>query len=154
SKLYCSQELMDHPRLPRKLATPLVAYLMTLPQPKDGFKVGKHELHPGSGVVAEANKKSVPSQTSIALGKKLFYEHGCIVCHSLYGAGGQFAPALDGVSKRLTRDQISKRINQAELLALGPSFEYQERGTTMPPCGLTPSEIQQITDFLLTVPSK
>lgn len=150
--LYCAQELMPHPRLPKTLATPLVAYLMTLPEPAQGFKVGKHAGQ--LAIKSEPTKKTLPHQTSVALGKKLFYEKGCTACHSMFGAGGQFAPALDQVSNRLTREQISNRITQAELLALGPSFEYQERGTVMPPCDLTPSEIKEITDFLLSLTGK
>jgi mono/diheme cytochrome c family protein len=150
--LYCSQELMLHPRLPRKLSEPLVAYLMTLPQPEGGFKVGKHEVR--SNAEPGNKQKPLSGQTTLLKGKKLFYERGCTACHSVYGTGGQFAPALDGVSNRLTRDQIETRITKAELLALGPSFEYQERGTVMPPCGLSAPEIQEITAFLMTLPAR
>lgn len=150
--LYCSQELMPHPRLPKSLAAPVVVYLMSLPEPKEGFKVGKHTVP--SVQVSLPHKEGASYQKSIALGRKLLYEKGCTACHSIYGAGGQFAPALDKVSDRLTREQISNRITQAELLALGPSFEYHERGTVMPPCEVTPEEIRAITDFLTSLTGK
>lgn len=152
--LYGAQELMPHPRLPKSLSTPLVAYLMTLPQPKDGFKVGQHQQVSDKLTPAEINKTTRWRQASIIKGKRLFYERGCTACHSVYGTGGQFAPALDGVSRRRNRIQISTRINKAELLQLGPSFEYAERGTVMPPCNLNEGEIEQITDFLITLPPR
>lgn len=152
--LYGAQELMPHPRLPKSLSEPLVAYLMTLPLPKEGFKVGQHQQASDKLTPAEINKATRWRQASIVKGKRLFYERGCTACHSVYGTGGQFAPALDGIGKRRNRIQISTRINKAELLELGPSFEYAERGTVMPPCNLTEGEIEQITDFLITLPPR
>jgi len=152
TSLYAANELMPHPRLPRKLSAPLAVYLMTLPEPEGGFKIGSHAA--GYMAPRAALNKAAPSQASIKKGKQLFYERGCTACHSVYGTGGQFAPSLDGVSKRLGREKIVGQITKAELLTQGSTFEYNERGTVMPPSNLNAAEIQAITDFLLSIPAK
>jgi mono/diheme cytochrome c family protein len=66
---------------------------------------------------------------------------GCKGCHSLKGEGGTLAPALDGVGKRMGRDQI-----QAQLLdpkkknprTMMPSYAKQ----------LPPPELKNLVDYL------
>jgi mono/diheme cytochrome c family protein len=152
AKLYKAQELMPHPRLPRELSSAVVAYLMTLPQPAGGFKVGGHNAPASESQEPPAAKTESISQTSIIKGKKLFYDRGCTSCHSIHGAGGQFAPALDGVAQRLGRQKILTQISKAELLTLGTSGEYVERGTVMPPSNLSKADIANVTNFLLSLP--
>ncbi|CAN5640587.1 hypothetical protein BH10CYA1_BH10CYA1_13730 [soil metagenome] len=162
-KLYGSSELMPHPRLQKGDAKLVVSYLMTLAEPKGGFKVKGHSLSSDS---SHKNNRSTSktkldkdnhfgfsssSNQSIQVGKKLFFAKGCMSCHSVGKVGGQFATALDDVGSRKGRDYITKQMNGAELLTLGTNDEYGERGTEMPPSNLTPSQINSITDYLMSL---
>ena len=78
------------------------------------------------------------AQSDVQKGKALFQEKGCSHCHTLSdaGSGGTIGPRLDGVGKRLKRDQIEHQITFG--------------GGNMPPFGeaLTPEEIHQLTEYL------
>ncbi len=153
AKIY-GPELMRHPRLAENSAQQVVAYLLTLPEPASGFKIGRHQSQSTEGqtIVSSPNTSNDPK--SVAAGKKLFYVHGCASCHAIGGIGGQFAPALDGVSKRKDAASIEAQITGAELLALPNDSEYSERGTVMPPANLSKEEVQKISAFLLSIPER
>lgn len=144
-------ELLEHPRFPAGSAQAIVAYLLTLPEPAQGFKVSPHMT---KSVASDLPRATNVSDTEVKEGKKLFFEKGCAACHSIQNLGGQFAAPLDGISKRKDRRAIEAQMSGAELLALPGDQEYGERGTIMPPSNLSPAEIMKITDFLLTVPEK
>ncbi len=147
--LYGQAELMPHPRLPKSQSRLVVSYLMTLPEPKNGFVIKGHVPNSENGVADKEIDK--PTLASIQSGKKLFYGQGCMSCHSIGKVGGQFAAALDDVGERKGRHYISERMTGAELLTLGTNDEYGERGTEMPPSNLTKPQIVSITDFLMSL---
>ncbi len=147
--LYGQSELMPHPRLPKNQSRLVVSYLMTLPEPKNGFVIKAHVPNSENGVAD--NEIDKPTLASIQNGKKLFYSKGCMSCHSIGKVGGQFAAALDDVGSRKGRRYISERMTGAELLTLGTNDEYGERGTEMPPSNLTKPQIVSITDFLMSL---
>lgn len=45
-----------------------------------------------------------------ARGRELVNSLGCKGCHKVEGKGGSVGPALDGVGKRLSADQIQKKL--------------------------------------------
>lgn len=63
----------------------------------------------------------------------------CRNCHSLGGEGGRRGPALDGVSTRLTQDQLIRQVLQG--------------GGNMPAYGknLTPAEVTAVVAFMQTL---
>ena len=63
----------------------------------------------------------------------------CRNCHSLGGEGGKRGPALDGVSTRLTRDQLVRQVLQG--------------GGNMPAYGknLMPAEVNALVAFMETL---
>lgn len=149
---YGQSELLPHPRLPKAQAKLVVSYLMTLPEPKKGFVVAGHRpisSQPTKPTDAQGTAKI--STASIQAGKKLFYSKGCMSCHSIGKVGGQFAVALDDIGSTKGRQYISDRINGAEALTLGTNDEYGEKGTSMPPSNLKPSQIISITDYLMSL---
>jgi len=158
--LYGQAELMPHPRLPRKQSNMVVSYLMTLPEPKGGFAIKPHATssEPVSSSATDAQpsdrSNAQPSAQSIAAGKKLFYNAGCMSCHSIGKVGGQFAAELDDVGARKGRQYVSERMNGAEMLTLGTNDEYNQRGTSMPPSSLSPSQINSVTNFLMSLSTK
>ncbi len=80
-KLYGQYELMPHPRLPKKQADLVVSYLMTLPEPSKGFVLKGHSLKKGAPKPQLSTGDG--SVASIQEGKKLFYNSGCMSCHSV-----------------------------------------------------------------------
>ncbi|MGD9684358.1 MAG: cytochrome c [Candidatus Obscuribacterales bacterium] len=136
TRQYGEYELMPHLRIPDKQARAIAAYLMTIPEPPGGFKIVGHGL-------AGQKKKEMP-------GRALVARKGCLACHSLGGIGGSFAPALDGVGGRRTRESIDNHILGAELI-VGSESEYGNRGAVMPPSGLSRDEIEAIADYLETL---
>lgn len=147
---YKIQELMPHPRVGAPAANELTEYLSTLQSDLKELKIGKHPINTNLPV----DSAHVSDSESRQHGKALLYSKGCLECHSVLGGGGEFAPALDGISKRQDRKYVLSRINNAELLQLGIGGEYQEKGTSMPPSNLSEKEIESITDFIMSLPPR
>ncbi len=78
----------------------------------------------------------VSGESDAKKGRSLFQEKGCTHCHTIEGAGGTIGPRMDGVGKRLNKDQIVHQITFG--------------GNNMPPFGdaLTPEEIHQLVEYL------
>jgi mono/diheme cytochrome c family protein len=144
-------------RMPHPHATPeevklLVAYLLTLPEPAGGFRVSPHEhgelpeSPPASGEYVPA-----PVTESSRAGQKLYTELGCAACHSIGGAGGQFGPPLDGIGARRSRRWVAGHITNPQLHT--EQFPGEHAGeSAMPTTSATPEQIEQIVDFLMTLP--
>jgi nitric oxide reductase subunit C len=169
-KFHPSPELLEHPRLPAAKTRAIVAYLMTVPDAPQPFKISGHaqskNISAGkTGGEEPLNLKlSLPDQDKplvltkamqhdVVVGKGLFYDRGCSACHSIGGLGGHFAPALDGVGARRGRKHIAGQITGAEFMANNSELEDQDSGKVMPPSNLSDKEIDQISTFLMTVPA-
>ncbi len=150
AELYGKSELMPHMRIPAEDAGAVVQYLLTIPQPKIGFKViGHHDTNGGAQRVVAKNSESVSlDAASITRGRKLLNSKGCLACHSVGNLGGTFAEKFDGVGSRLTKDAIKQQMQKAELLTLNDEGEYGTRGTVMPPSNLSEKEIEDISNYL------
>ncbi len=144
-------ELMVHPRLTAQSAGRIAAYLMTLPEPKGGIRVLPHTRNDQAGInVSQSGQKTADA----AKGKVLFYDHGCIACHSIGAVGGHLAPRLDAVSARRTRQFITERISNAKFVIETTTDEYQGRENVMPSANLNEEEVRSITDFLMSLPAR
>lgn len=153
-KLYEEKEqLMPHLRVPSVDAKNIAQYLLTLPSPSGGFYVGAHthNLNQRQPGIEESRSAAQSNAKRIAAGKQLFYERGCTACHSIGNIGGHFAPALDDISKRRSKDYIQEHISNAQLLPQNSAGEYKARGTIMPPSGLGSDEISKVTAFLMSL---
>jgi len=69
-------------------------------------------------------------------GAALYQNMACQACHAIGGVGGLKGPSLDGVGRRLTRNQIISRIMNG--------------GNNMPAYAghITPQQLNDLTDFL------
>lgn len=154
-RLHPGGELMPHPRLPLEQSSAIASYLLTLPAPKEGFKIYDHAATATAEErLTETAKATLPSDLkNIAEGRKIFSTAGCLACHSVASLGGHFAPSLDGIGKHRTRAYIERVISKAELMPVNrdDTSEYSERGNVMPPSGLTADQIQKVTDFIMTL---
>jgi len=151
--LYGNPELMPHPRVPAAAAQLLVAYLLSVPPPEGGFSVRAHEKlrRPASRSAAIRTTRTTRSE-SIKQGNRLYYSNGCAACHAIGNVGGTFAPRLDGIAARMSRDSISNHITGGELQVSAQSGRAPQ--FMMPPANLTDQEIGSITDFLMNLPKR
>jgi cytochrome c2 len=149
-KLYNKPELMEHPRVSAQSAEKISKYLLSLPEYKENYTLIPHP----PGLVGKPDKHFVPHKetASSKAGAKLFYERGCISCHSVNGLGGWIGPELNGVGTRLSADTIKFRIKSGGFKVEKMPGEKAKKVNVMPKATATPKEIDQITDFLLTLP--
>ena len=143
---------MPHPHLESDEVRAMVAYLLTLPEPPEGFVVASHGA-PGA-LAAEAPAAGfVPADEtdSARAGRRLYFDLGCAACHTIQGKGGQFGPPLDGIGARRSRRFVAGHIANPPLHS--QKFPGQHAGEPMmPPTEATPDEVEQIADFLMTLP--
>lgn len=145
---------MPHLRVKAADAAKIAAYLLTLPEPKEGVRISTHPVGKPAAATKPAAKtdKVNLAKASVDKGKLLFNVKGCTSCHSINNIGGHFAPALDDVAKTRSAQYVTERINRAEFLT--QTDEYSGRGSMMPPLNLNPEEIKSITAFLMSLPGK
>lgn len=75
-----------------------------------------------------------------ALARRLLNSQGCKACHRLDGEGASFAPALDQVGSRLSREQLrGKLVNPGRQHAGGRIADFSH---------LQDEEIDALTHFL------
>lgn len=143
---------MPHPHLTSDEVRAMVAYLLTLPEPPEGFVVASHGA-PGALASDAAASGFVPADEtdSARAGRKLYFDLGCAACHTIEGKGGQFGPPLDGIGARRSRRFIAGHIaNPPQHSQEFPGEHASE--AMMPPTEATPDQIEQIADFLMTLP--
>jgi len=92
-------------------------------------------------------KAALKSQTSSAAsgsltaGQAFYSAQGCDTCHSIAGKGGNMGPALNGVSAKLSRDQIVQVVRDGKANTAMPAL----------PPGTTDQQINQLVDFLASL---
>jgi cytochrome c2 len=148
-RLYGMPELMPHPRIPAKTAASITSYLMQVPAPKKGFAISGHRQ---TLVTNKPSPEQQKTRAAVEKGKKLYYDSGCAACHSLGKVGGQFAPGLDGISKRRSRDSIFDTISRGHLQREATADKAAV--FMMPPADLPPDAVEAITDFLMGLPKR
>lgn len=134
--------LMPHPGVSLVDAKSIAAYLLTLPEPKNGFLISSHPKVHNSSIKKTKRLTTQEPAGSIEPGRKLFLSHGCAACHTLNNQVPRFGPRLDGISSRRTRLQLE---------------EAMHGGTDEPEMNfkvyhLTNQEAKQIVDFLIKLP--
>ncbi len=150
-KLNPQGELFAHARVPAQQANSLVSYLLTIAEPAGGFEIAGHQVAikktppPAAAATVSANSQSIRQ------GKALFIKRNCLSCHSVGGGGGQFAPTLDGIGKRAGRDSIVATLTANETYKLTESDKNGDK-IVMSPAAFSPSQIQKVADFLMTLP--
>jgi sulfur-oxidizing protein SoxX len=121
-------------RKPAKILTKVSAVVMLL---------GAAIITPSIAMAVDADLAA--KGKSIAENRK---KGNCFTCHSYEGAhlAGNIGPALNGVSKRLSREQIYNQIWDAT---------KANPNTTMPPFGknevLSKDEVNAVTEWVLTL---
>ncbi len=147
-KLIGHAELVPHPRFAATQVDSLISYLNTLNN-KVAEQKNPHLAHKASD---KSNTQASQPKTrneqdqakQLKAGKELFYNGGCLACHSVGGLGGTTAAALDGVSARRNRENI-------EELLKSPSSAGAD---IMPRAPLSDSQRESLIDFLMSLAPK
>lgn len=146
-------EIMSHVVIPSNDAKLIAQFLSKLPERK--FPPTSHGAA-GSVVPsgAPAGSRFVPAVASASTkrGALLYREKGCMACHSVGGAGGTIGPAMDGVGARRSRDFIKERIAAGAIVLPKPG--EPSLGYSMPAIKLSAAEIEDLTNWLLTLPPR
>lgn len=136
-----SKNLMPHPALTKDEANHIVSYILTLPEPKEGYLVATHT---GSLPSKEKDHRDLrkPDIEKATRGAKLFYDMHCYTCHSTDGSKDRFGPDLAGIGSR-TRDRALKRFLKRTIKS--PLMKEQTSS-------LSNKELSDLKEFLLTIP--
>lgn len=144
--------IMPHLGIRLNEAKLITAYLLTLPEPQNGFLVSAHSKigtpakeHSEVKIVANpatVNGATANGASSISKGRALFLSRGCAACHTVDGGPSRFGPRLDGVSSRRTQQELEE--------ALRSGYGEPEMIRTL---HLSSAEMQNIIDFLNSLPS-
>jgi cytochrome c2 len=150
----------EHLRVPREEAEYLAEFLLTFAEPAGGFVVTPHMMR--KPIASRAGSKAPKSSTFVPMkessaskeGKRLFYEKGCLACHSIGSYGGWLGPSLDGIGNYREKEFLNEIIHDARAYSLKNPSDTKQIPTPskMPNFGLSPSETSAITEFLLTLP--
>lgn len=68
-----------------------------------------------------------PADPELASGIRIVHEKGCMVCHSINGAGGQVAPKLNGVAERYGAEWLRTWLANPQAVRTGsrmPNFHF------------------------------
>ncbi|GEM_PF-1041981 len=98
------------------------------------------------------NEKINNGRSRIIEGRMLFYDRGCIVCHTVRNRGGRVGPSLDGSAKRHSRQYVASRISDAEFVIKLKKDGVEREAYAMPPSGLTKDQASSLADYIMTLP--
>jgi mono/diheme cytochrome c family protein len=92
----------------------------------------------------------------LALGRRLFLDHGCLGCHKLDGVGGQLGPALDGIGSKIKHELPMSHVQGDRTLPrwLKQHFDNPQTvvpGSQMRPPHLTYRENEALTIYMLSL---
>ena len=91
--------------------------------------------------VAAAATVAPAAGTPSAVAAPALFTQVCVACHSLGGTGGVVGPALDGVGTRYDRDGLRAWLDNPQSV---------KPGTAMPDLNLSASDLDALTDFLMS----
>jgi len=132
--------LMPHTGLSKRQASRIADYLLTLPEPKEGFVISAHDKENSK----QDQSKEIDSNldSDVKSGAALFLERGCAACHTTFDEKPRFGPSLKGISQRKSREEIQKLL----------SGQFKNRLMKQQAKFLSEQEICKLTDFLLKIP--
>ncbi|MBP7863234.1 c-type cytochrome [bacterium] len=133
--------LMPHPGLNKKQAKQIAKYLLTLPEPEEGFAIQAHIDEKNTSSEIPKPNEEVES-AGAKLGGELFLEHGCAACHTTYDNDPRFGPTLKGISQRKSKEEIERIL----------SGKFKNRLMKKQTEVLDPQAIKCISEFLHKLP--
>ncbi len=110
------------------------------------------DSHDRPQTVDAAAPPAVSVGVRAVLGRVLFYDRGCIVCHSVRNAGGHVGPALDSFSRRHNREYLLSRLRDTEYVVKLNNMKGDVYTQSMPPSCLTHDQAESLADFVMGLP--
>lgn len=141
------EELMTHIHVPAQDAQRIADYLLTLK--KTQFTAANHDSQP-ENVPSGSQFQPRPQSESSKVGAQVFSDMGCMACHSVGSVGGHIGPNLAGVCAHRSQNYIKSRILKGAVLLPPPGAPGGKYA--MPPHELCEPHLQQLIDFLMTLP--
>lgn len=83
-----------------------------------------------------------PADRQLASGIRIVHEKGCMVCHTINGAGGQVAPNLNGVAERYGSEWLKTWLANPQAV---------RKGSRMPNFHFSRDEIDAVVTYLETL---
>ncbi len=142
-------EMMSHIKVSPVEAQFIAEYLTSLSD--KNFRAEGHGTVPSNPRAPSGSHFAPePASPSSNRGMKFYWEMGCIACHAIGPTGGRIGPNLAGVGARRARNYITERVGKGALLLPKPN---QASGSyAMPPAKLNPQQIEDLTNWLMTLP--
>ena len=72
----------------------------------------------------------------------VYQQNKCGICHQVNGVGQKLGPPLNGLAQRRKREWVERHF--AEPQKMSP-------GSTMPPYRFAPQDLQNVTDYLMSL---
>lgn len=136
--------LMPHTGLNKSQARLITRYLLTLPEPQEGYVIGGHEKRTVPPDSSDKEQESAKETAGSKLGSQLFLDYGCAACHTTYDEVPRFGPTLKGIGKRKSREEIES------ILSGHLKNSLMKKQAKL----LDPQEVKCLTEFLLKLPSQ
>lgn len=101
----------------------------------------------GLNVIWNEDERTVVLETSpadrdLAHGIEIVHDKGCMVCHTINGAGGQVGPVLNGVGDRYSQEWLETWLQNPQAV---------RNGSRMPNFHFTDEEITAVVTYLETL---
>ena len=107
---------------------------------------------PASTVGPSGAYVPAPVNDSSRAGEALYKKLECNACHAIARQGGEAGPALDAIGAQRSRSFLIGHITDPEAHARALPQEHP-RDVMMPPTSAPAEQIEQIVDYLLTLPA-
>jgi nitric oxide reductase subunit C len=85
-------------------------------------------------------EQAMVATAGVSPGAAVFQTKGCMNCHSLQGTGGTFGPALDTIGRKLSAEQIERKIRDPKSVDPKSMMPAQT--------GLSDRELVEVAKFL------
>ncbi|MBY0357284.1 MAG: cytochrome c [Candidatus Obscuribacterales bacterium] len=141
-------DLMMHVHVGDKDAKLISDYLISL-RAKE-IRIKGHSDDVSMALPQGSQFSPLKESDSTIRGLKLFKQNNCVACHALGKIGGHIGPDLAGVGARRSRNFIQNRISAGAIILPQPGQSGDKYA--MPPAKLSAAEIEDVTNWLLTLP--
>jgi cytochrome c551/c552 len=145
------ETLMTHVKVSRRHARQIADYLLTLKTVTPATRGHGGAADVSDAVPAGAQFVPLAVSAETEQGAELYWERGCIACHSIGPVGGSLGPNLAGIGAKRSKKFIENRIMAGATLLPTPGEAVEK--FAMPPQDITSEDADKLAKFLLTLPA-
>ena len=102
---------------------------------------------------AQLRPAAAPATASAQRGQRVFFDAACMMCHAIAGtpAGARSGPDLTHLASRRYLGAGALPMGRAQLLQWLADPQHPKPGNNMPRVPLTPAQLADLTDYLMTL---